>query len=87
VVIIPDSPIEIDTNNRLRRITVKASRYSLENVLTLPSKVIYNEDGKRFVYLYEDGFSKKRYVTLGLSALNTVQILDGLSEGQWVVAN
>lgn len=87
VVVIPDGPINIDQNDRLRRITVKASRYSLENVLVLPSNNIQNEDGKRFVYLYEDGISKKRYVTLGLSSLNTAQILDGLSAGQLVVSN
>lgn len=87
VIVIPDSPINISPNDRMRRITVKSSRYKLDNVLTLPSKVIHNEDGKRYVYVYEDGISKKRYVTLGLSALNTSQVLDGLSAGQWIVAN
>jgi RND family efflux transporter MFP subunit len=87
VIIIPDEQIDIDPNDRMRRITVKASRFNLDNVLVLPSRAVQNEDGKRFVYLFEDGIMKKRYVTIGMSSLNTVQILDGLTAGQTVVVN
>lgn len=87
VVIIPDGRIDHDPGDRMRRITVKASRYDLDNVLVLPLKAVQNEEGKRFVYLFEDGIMKKRYVTVGLSSMNSVQILDGLTAGQLVVVN
>lgn len=87
VVIIPDEDIDIDPGDRLKRITVKADRFRLDNVLVLPSRAVQNEEGKRYVYLFEDGIMKKRYVTVGMSSLDTVQILDGLTAGQYVAVD
>jgi len=87
VVIIPDEDIDIDPGDRLKRITVKADRFRLDNVLVLPSGAVQNEEGKRYVYLFEDGIMKKRYVTVGMSSLDTVQILDGLTAGQYVAVD
>jgi multidrug efflux pump subunit AcrA (membrane-fusion protein) len=85
VIVIPDTAIDIDPGDRMRRLTVSAPRFELDGVMILPSAAVYNEDGKRFVYLYEDGIMKKRYVTVGMSSVDSVQILDGLTVGQKVV--
>jgi multidrug efflux pump subunit AcrA (membrane-fusion protein) len=85
VVVIPDTSININPGDRMRRLTVSAPRFELSGVMVLPSAAVYNEDGRRFVYLYEDGIMKKRYVTVGMSSVDSVQILDGLAVGQKVV--
>ena len=72
--------------DRMKRITVLSTRFSLENVMILPVSAVGNEEGSRFVYLYEDGVMKKRYVTVGMQDTSNIQILDGLELGQMVVA-
>lgn len=85
VIVIPDVPIDIDPNDRVRRLSVSAKRYELENVLVLPSSAVEFEDKKRYVYVYEDGIMKKRYVSTGLASIDFIQIIDGLEAGQMVV--
>lgn len=76
--------LNISPDDRMRRITIVAERYTLSNVMVLPSSAVQNEEGKRYVYIVEDGVLKKRYVSVGLSSLSDVQILDGLEVGQIV---
>lgn len=85
VTIRPDEPLDFDVSNRLRRISVITMRYEIDNVLVLPTSAVQNEDGKRYVYLLEDGIVKKRYVTCGLSDNTSIQIIEGLEAGQTVV--
>ena len=69
----------------MKRITVLAPRYELENVMVVPLSAVENEEGSRYVYVYEDGVAKKRYVTVGMQDTTNIQILDGLELGQTVV--
>ena len=53
--------------------------------LLIPTRAIHTEDQRRYVYIYEDGVIRKRYVQVGFFYMGTSQILDGLEAGQFVV--
>ena len=56
----------------------------VEGVL-IPSRAINTEDQRRFVYIYEDGIIRKRYIQAGFFYLDMTQVLDGVEAGQLVV--
>jgi multidrug efflux pump subunit AcrA (membrane-fusion protein) len=56
------------------------------NTTVLDRKAVFSHNGDDFVYLIQDGQLEKREVQLGLEDLNRVEVLDGLSIGDWVVA-
>ena len=53
--------------------------------IIVPTRAVQAGDGRRFVYIYEDGIIRKRYVQVGLVYGHESQILDGLKAGQLVV--
>ena len=57
------------------------------NVLIVPSNAVHQEDANRYVYIFEDGLARKRFVATGFSRDNKTQILYGLEPGQRVVIN
>ncbi|MCI9337255.1 MAG: hypothetical protein HFH93_06910 [Lachnospiraceae bacterium] len=59
----------------------------LQNVLLVDWKALSIENGKNFVYVLEDDTVRKRYVTPGLTNRQEAWILDGLKEGQTVIAD
>lgn len=88
VIIAPnDIPAELASSfsDRMKRITILSKRIQLDNVIIIPTAAVENEDGDRYVYIYEDGIAKKRYVTVGVQDVSNIQIIDGLEVGQSVV--
>lgn len=59
----------------------------LENVLMVDWRAIDSENGKNYVYVLENDMVQKRYVVPGLSNRESTWILDGLEEGQTVIAD
>ena len=55
------------------------------NTLMIPRRAVFPEDGRHFVYVYENGNYLKRYIIEGMRYGNDVQILFGLEPGQRVV--
>lgn len=57
-----------------------------ENVLTIPLSAVQEENGSSFVYTTNDNgtLGGKKTITTGLSDENTVEVTDGLSEGETV---
>jgi hypothetical protein len=55
------------------------------NAIIAPRSAIHPEDGRYFVFVYENGNLLKRYVTLGVRFGDEVQILYGLEPGQKVM--
>lgn len=51
----------------------------------VPTRAVQAADGRRFVYVYEDGIIRKRYVQVGMVYGHESQILDGIRAGQHVV--
>jgi hypothetical protein len=53
----------------------------------VPSRAINNEDQRRFVFIYEDGIIRRRFVQTGAFHMDRTQIIDGVEAGQLVVLN
>lgn len=86
-------PIEIiitDTQGAILRAGYSANAdiiiESMQNVITIPERVVTLIDGKAFVEVNGDGGNGKtdREVELGLSDAITVAVVDGLEEGEKV---
>lgn len=72
---------------------VTAVRILLQDVLRVPKSAVRNEEGKYYVYLYEDGAAHRRSVQVGLEGVDPAtgtayyQIIDGLRDGDTVQIN
>lgn len=60
---------------------------TLNNVLKVPFNSVLNEDGKDYVWVYENNKIKKVDVVIGSSSLDEVEIKSGISEGQQIVVD
>lgn len=59
-----------------------------KNVLYLPSRAVYEEEGQAFVYIEdENGLRGMKEVDTGLAADNKIEIIAGLREGDQVILN
>ena len=72
-----------DVGDRLR-ITVELERS--EDTLWLPPQAVRTFEGRNFVVIQEDGGQRRADVTVGIRATDRIEILEGLEEGQTVVA-
>jgi multidrug efflux pump subunit AcrA (membrane-fusion protein) len=75
--------IEYDVGDRLR-ITVEIDRS--EDTLYLPLQAVRTFEGRSFVVVREDAGQRRVDVRIGLRSDERVEILEGLSEGQTVIA-
>lgn len=82
LVILNDPSVKLET---LENILVKAKIHQVENTLMVERSAVYSEKGKKYVLVLEDGVTKKRYITVGLSNSDYVCILDGATQGWEVV--
>ncbi|MEX0660213.1 MAG: efflux RND transporter periplasmic adaptor subunit [Balneolaceae bacterium] len=58
-----------------------------ENSIMLPSQALIPDAGSYKVLVYDDGKVSERSVTMGIRTRDSVQILEGLSEGETVLIN
>ncbi len=58
-----------------------------EGVLRVPSAAVFHEKGKQFAYLLKGGRLKRREVTTGVSNWEFFEVLEGLKEGDRVLAS
>lgn len=73
--------IEVGTTGMLRMILEQKSQ-----VLTVPLNAVHNADGKAYVYvLGENNLREVQWITTGLYGDDTVEVIDGLSEGDTVI--
>jgi len=79
------SPIELGMKVGERvRLTVELERSV--NTLWLPPQAVRTFEGRNFVVIQEDGGQRRLDVTIGIRSSERLEILDGLSEGQIVIA-
>jgi RND family efflux transporter MFP subunit len=64
---------------------VKIKDYSNPSVVVIPVNLIQRNDDKDYVYVVDGAVSAKRFVTLGQHYENSVEILDGLKEGEKLI--
>lgn len=55
------------------------------DVLRIPIRALYYAEGRHFVYVLDNGIRRVRDVVIGLEGTQFVEIISGLSEGEWVV--
>jgi multidrug efflux pump subunit AcrA (membrane-fusion protein) len=66
------------------RITIELERST--NTLWLPPQAVRTFEGRNFVVVQEGGGQRRLDVTIGIRSDERLEILDGLSEGQVVIA-
>ena len=67
-------------------VTVVVILQRKENVLWLPPQVIHDVGGRKFALVQNGSFQERVDVKLGIQSTDRVEILEGLSEGQVVIA-
>jgi membrane fusion protein (multidrug efflux system) len=65
--------------------TVKFVTEAKRDVLVIPGDALVDRDGDQIVYVVENGTAAERSVKTGLSDGHSVEILQGLAEGDQVV--
>ncbi len=58
-----------------------------KDALVVPTNTVIEREGKKFVYTVEGGRIRKRMIKSGISNWESTQILDGLKEGEQVIAS
>ncbi len=66
------------------RITIELER--AENTLRLPAQAVRTFEGRTFVVIQQEGGQRRMDVRLGIQSKEWVEILDGLEEGQVIIA-
>jgi multidrug efflux pump subunit AcrA (membrane-fusion protein) len=66
--------------------TIKVVAYRNDEALTLPASAVFSDDDEGH-YVYQAGSGKKVEVKVGKTANDRIEILDGLSEGDAVLAS
>lgn len=77
-------PPGLRQNQRLSARIVLDTR---DNVLTVDRGPFLEQDGGRFAYVVDGGRAERRPIRTGAASLNTVEILEGLSEGERIVVS
>lgn len=78
---------EIPTEDLATSIQYQYNMEELQDVLVLERGAVYPDNGKSYVYVLEGDMVQKRYVVPGLNNMKEIWILDGVSEGQTVIAD
>jgi RND family efflux transporter MFP subunit len=79
----PDANIYLGIEAKIKIFTV-----SLENVLLAPVSAVSVDNGGYFCYIIdENGLLEKKYIQVGVSTEDYIQITDGLSEGDEIVTS
>ncbi|PIF05688.1 MAG: hypothetical protein CSA36_05285 [Draconibacterium sp.] len=55
-----------------------------DNAISVPLKAVYNDSGEKYVYLIKDGEMVKQPVVTGFENEETIEVKEGLSEGDLV---
>lgn len=67
------------------RVTIYAQK--AENVLMVPFSAVNTDQNGDFCYVIKDGVVERRQVTIGLTSESNMEVLEGLEEGEQVIAD
>ncbi|MDD5454392.1 MAG: efflux RND transporter periplasmic adaptor subunit [Candidatus Ratteibacteria bacterium] len=85
------APVEIDIPNADHSLKpgmfarVDLVLVSIENAVVIPRDSIIEKDGKKYVFVAENGKARQKEVAIGLEETETVQILSGLKKGEILI--
>lgn len=68
--------------NNLRMNVIEMAVY---DTLIIPRNALSQAQGQSYVYVLEDDVIRRRYIQAGISDMENVQVIDGLTEGQTLV--
>ncbi len=63
-------------------VSIELPGNSQSNVTQVPASAIQEHDGKKFVFVYQDGKFWKRDIVVGVTSVDQVVVLEGLSPGE-----
>jgi len=64
---------------------IKIKDYSNPAVIVIPVNIIQRNNDKNYVYVVDGAISAKRFITVGQYYENSVEVLDGLKEGDKLI--
>lgn len=53
--------------------------------LVISRDAVLRQDSRNYAFVVQENVASRREVTLGLEQNNTIEVMDGLSEGDWVI--
>ena len=84
-------PVEISVDNKERQLRAgMLARATFtksvdQDQIVIPRHTVLERDQGRVVYVFEDGKAFRRDITIGLSQLDHVQVVQGLNKGELIV--
>lgn len=78
----PDDNIYLGIEAKLKILTA-----SEKSVLLLPVEAVNIDSSGEFCYIVENGILAKRYIETGISSEESIQVIEGLSEGDEIVTS
>lgn len=66
-------------------VKITSDTYTADNEIIIPYDAVYYETDGSYVYVVRDGLAVKTYVTTGIFDENSIEIVDGISEGDLVI--
>lgn len=66
-------------------VKVTSDTYTADNEIIIPYDAVYYETDGSYVYVAKDGMAVKTYVTTGIFDENSIEIVDGISDGDLVI--
>lgn len=67
--------------------TFSVVEHKSEDALVLPAAVVGNADGRRFVYVLENGVKKEKSVQIGIADQNQIEIVEGINDSDKIIVN
>ena len=68
-----------------QRVSVRIVLEASKDVLMVQRGPFLDTGGGRIAYIVNDGLAERRTITVGASSINSIQIVDGLNEGDTIV--
>lgn len=66
-------------------VKITSDTYTADNEIIIPYDAVYYETDGSYVYVVRDGLAVKTYVTTGIFDESSIEIVDGISEGDLVI--
>lgn len=81
--------LKIPNNDELLKpgmlVQVEIITKKVDNVLVLPESAVLDEEGKKVVFVYQEGIAQKREITTGIESKGNIEITKGLKKNEQII--
>lgn len=81
--------LKIPNNDELLKpgmlVQVEIITKKVDNVLVLSESAVLDEEGKKVVFVYQEGIAQKREITTGIESKGNIEIKGGMKENELVI--